>query len=430
MARVPQPLFDTYSRFKELNFFNLSAEHPSVRDFLQQLPAELQAVDGYQAVRSFLKSYSGNEATFTSYRTHVERMLLWALLEARVPLLKMRRSHGEQFIHFCHSPVQGWIGPVVKSRFIRQGGRKIKDTDTYLVNPDWRPFSVTIAKSERKSATEAGVEPQVTTYNMSQGSKSQVFAVCGSFFQFAIQEGLTDVNPIQSIKQKSQYIQRASADSSGRSLTHLQWEFVIETAEQMAKEDPEHERTLFILVTMFSMYLRVSDIAGRVNWMPTMGDIRKDSNGDWFLHVVGKGNKVGKISVKDEYVQVYLPRYRKHLNLSPLPAPFEKTPLLATLKGRAGLSDRHLRLLLQKVFDRAVEQMKLEDRTTDEIAQLRSASLHWLRHTSATFDAPYRDMKDLQADLRHEQMSTTQDVYYNSIDLQRARSMKGLKIKK
>lgn len=430
MARVPQPLFDTFSRFHDLNFLNLSAELPSVREFLGQFPTDCKAVDGYLAVRSFLKSYGGNEATFNSYRTHVERLLLWSLMVAKIPLLEMRRSHGEAFIEFCNSPDQNWIGPVVKSRFVRIGGRKKLDTDTYQVNPDWRPFNLTVSKSERKAAAESGAELHFAPYSMSQGSKSQVFAVCGSFFQYCIQEGLTEVNPIQSIKQKSKYIQRTIADTSGRSLTQLQWEFVIDTAELMAAEDPEHERTLFILVTMFSMYLRVSDIVGRDNWVPTMGDIRRDSNGDWFFHVVGKGNKAAKISVKDEYIQVYLSRYRQHLNLSPLPAPYEKTPLVATLKGRAGLSDRHIRLILQEVFDRALERMKEERRTVDEIAQLRSASLHWLRHTSATFDAPFREMKDLQADLRHEQMSTTENVYYNSLDEQRAGSMKGLKIRR
>jgi integrase len=86
-------------------------------------------------------------------------------------------------------------------------------------------------------------------------------------------------------------------------------------------------------------------------------------------------------------------------------------------------------LLLQEVFDRSLARMALEGWSDDEIDQLRSASLHWLRHTSATFDAPHRDMKDLQADLRHNSMSTTQNTYYNSLDEQRAHSVKGLKVK-
>lgn len=98
----------------------------------------------------------------------------------------------------------------------------------------------------------------------------------------------------------------------------------------MAAEDPRHERTLFIVATLFSLYLRTSDLVGRDNWIPTMGS---------------------------------------------------------------------------------------------------SAFLHWLRHTAATFDAPFRDIKDLQADLRHESMSTTQNTYYNSLDQNRAKSVKGLGIK-
>ena len=126
----------------------------------------------------------------------------------------------------------------------------------------------------------------------------------------------------------------------------------------------------------------------------------------------------------------YLVRYRRHLQLPPLPSPAEKTPLITTLKGRAGLSDRHVRLLLQEVFDRSLQRMASEGWSDDQVDQLRSASLHWLRHTAATFDAPHRDMKDLQADLRHNSLSTTQTTYYNSLDEQRAHSVKALKIKR
>jgi site-specific recombinase XerD len=178
-------------------------------------------------------------------------------------------------------------------------------------------------------------------------------------------------------------------------LTELQWSFVIDTAKQMAGDDPAHERTLFVVATLFAMYLRVSDLIGRDNWRPTMGDLRRDTTGNWWFQVVGKGNKAANVSVRDEYVERYLVRYRHFLQLSPLPSPQEKTPLITTLKGRGGLSDRHVRSLLQVVFDRALQRMQSEGWSEDEIDQLRSASLHWLRHTAATFDAPLRDMKDL-----------------------------------
>lgn len=429
MPTAPCPLFETYGRFQELNFQQLSAELPLVRDYLASFPVELQALDGYQAVRGFLKSYAGNETTFNSYRTHVERLLLWALLIEHKPLLELRRRDAEAFMEFCLRPPKDWVGPMVKSRFVRIGGRKKLESDSYQVNEAWRPFSVTVPKRNR-SLTETGLQDITNRpYKMAQGSVAQVFAVCGSFFQHAIDEGLTEVNPFRAVKQKSIYKQRNTLDVAGRSLTQLQWGYVIETAEAMADEDEDHERTLFILATLFAMYLRVSDLVGRDNWEPTMGDFRKDTLGNWWFHVVGKGNKAAKISVRDDYIQIYLARYRRHLGLPALPSPHETQPLLSTLKGRAGLSDRHLRLLLQQVFDRALERMVSEGWSDDEVDHLRSASLHWLRHTSATFDAPRRDMKDLQADLRHNSLSTTQNTYYNSLDEQRAHSVKNLRIK-
>ncbi len=430
IAKTPSPLFDTYREFLDLNFLQLSEERPMVRDYLASFPAELQAAEGYLAVRGFLKSYAGNEATYNSYRTHVERLLLWALLVAGKPLLELRRRDAEAFMEFCLRPPRDWVGPMVRSRFVRLGGRRKLESDTWVVNPDWRPFSVTTPKRQRALATPGAEDPGERPYRMSQGSVAQVFAVCGSFYQHAIDEGLTEVNPFRAVKQKSIYKQRNTLDVSGRSLSPLQWSYVIETAERMADEDPElHERTLFILATLFAMYLRVSDLVGRDNWEPTMGDFRRDSTGNWWFHVVGKGNKAAKISVRDDYIDNYLKRYRRHLGLPPLPSPQETHPLLSTLAGRAGLSDRHLRLLLQQVFDRALLRMVEEGWSNDEVDHLRSASLHWLRHTSATFDAPRRDMKDLQADLRHNSLSTTQNTYYNSLDDQRAHSVKRLRVK-
>lgn len=73
--------------------------------------------------------------------------------------------------------------------------------------------------------------------------------------------------------------------------------------------------------------------------------------------------------------------------------------------------------------------MKDEGQSDLDMDKARSASLHWLRHTTATFDAPFRDIKDLQADLRHESMSKTQKTHYNPLYQNRAKSVKDLGIK-
>ncbi|WP_095158127.1 tyrosine-type recombinase/integrase [Pseudomonas sp. Irchel 3E13] len=424
----PFPLFDSYPEFRQLNFNDLSKERPVILDLLRQADQSTDPTGSYLAVRDFLHSYDGNEGTFNSYRTHVERLLLWCILVAKQPILSMRRTDAEAFMEFCLKPPAHWIGPVVKSRFVRVGARKKAPTDVYVINDAWRPFNLTQPKVVRKLADEANVEaPAPTAYRMSSGSVAQVFAACQSFFQFCTDEDLADANPFRAVKQKSRFTQRNTREVRGRSLTTLQWDFVIETAELMADEDPEHERTLFILVTLFSLYLRISDLVGREGWEPTMGSFQKQGD-DWWFHAIRKGNKKDKVSVRHDYL-AYLKRYRATLSLSPLPYPGEQAPLLRTLNGRAGLSDRHVRALIQGVFDRAVDRMKADGQPEDEITNLRAASLHWLRHTSATFDAEFRDMKDLQADLGHESLSTTQDNYYDSLDGKRASSVRNLRVK-
>ncbi|AZO82860.1 hypothetical protein BOO89_03640 [Stutzerimonas stutzeri] len=64
---IPQPLFDKFECFHELNFFQLSNERPTVRLYLKSFDDSCRAVDSYLVVRSFLKSYAGIQSTFNSF---------------------------------------------------------------------------------------------------------------------------------------------------------------------------------------------------------------------------------------------------------------------------------------------------------------------------------------------------------------------------
>lgn len=428
MILKPQPLFDTYKTFMALFDPELKvsedtsqaqyiAERPAIIEYLDSIPAGAHAHADMEHVRNFLRSYSGLETTFRSYRTQVERLMLWSWLKQGKSILDLTRSDAEDFMRFVLNPDPEWVGSSVRDRFIKAG-------EIFEPNPMWRPFGIQPKKSVLKEIAEGartiGAVP--TEYKPAQGSVRQVFAICSSFYDFANADGFGSGNPFRAIKQKSTFVARQKKKSSGKALSKLQWDFVCETAEIMAAEEPErHERTLFILVTLFSMYLRVSDLVGNQNWTPTMGAFVR-SGENWWMRVIGKGNKEAEISVRPDYLP-YLARYRASRNLAPMPAPDEDTPLITKLNGEPGLTDRQIRSIIQLVFDRALERMKSEGFPEHEIGELRQASLHWLRHTSATFDAPHRDIKHLQADMRHENMSTTQDIYYNTDDQERAASM-------
>lgn len=418
MARAPTPLFETYDNFIEQDFSLQGSSLACVASFLDECEAALQPERGYAAVRAFLRAFSDNAQTFNSYRSHTERLLLWALLVQGKPLNQLKRQDAQDYLDFCRNPPADWVGPVTRSRFLNNPAA-MGTRDGWIPNPKWHPFNM---KSRKATATEL---PSAQHYQAANGTLNQVFTVCSRFYEFLIEDGFAQTNPFRLLKKGNRFSTQELEVASSRALTPLQWDFVLDTVEEMANTEPErHERTLFIVATLFAMYLRVSDLAGRKNWKPSMGDFRLDDEGNWWYFAVGKGNKAAKIAVRDIYVERYLKRYRRFLGLSELPHPGESTPLMKTLKGRAGLSDRQIRALLQAVFDKAVDKMRSEGRAHHEMESLRCASAHWLRHTSATFDAPLRNPKDLQEDLRHSNLSTTQNTYYHAHDQERAHSVK------
>ncbi|MDF3201818.1 site-specific integrase [Pseudomonas sp. 1912-s] len=418
MARAPKPLFETYDIFIEQDFSIHAPTLDCVKTYLGEFESELEVARGYAAVRSFLRAFSDNAQTFNSYRSHVERLLLWSLLVKGKPLNRLKRQDAQDYLDFCRNPPGNWIGPVTRSRFVTNP-EATGPLDAYLPNPKWLPFNL---KSRKNDSAEHVAEQQ---YHAANGTLNQVYTVCSRFYEYLVEDGFSETNPFRLLKKGNRFSGQEFELSSSRALTPLQWDYVLDTAENMADIEPlRHERTLFILATLFAMYLRVSDLAGRKNWKPTMGDFRLDAEGNWWYHTVGKGNKAAKIAVRDVYVERYLKRYRRFLGLPELPAKDESTPLIKTLNGRAGLSDRQIRALLQAVFDKATDNMRNEGRALHELESLRCASAHWLRHTSATFDAPLRNPKDLQEDLRHSNLSTTQNTYYHSHDQERAHSVK------
>lgn len=417
------PLFDTRSAFIRSTEREYENDRPFIAEYINQFADKFDARSDYLAVRQFLKTNSRVETTYNNYRTQVERLLLWAWLKRGKSILSFLRSDMEDFMDFCCNPDPSWIGTAIKSRFVLVEG-------VFEPNPEWRPFHKRTPKAMSKIASERNRVAPEAQFKMSAGSIRQVYAAINSLFHYCTAEQLMPTNPCVLIgRNKDKWVSRDLRVANPKSLSKLQWEFVIETAELMAEESPKkNERTLFSIVMMYSCYLRVSDLVGNGTWRPTMGSFVKSDNG-WWYHVVGKGNVQDKIAVKPDCMN-YLKRYRNHLGLPDYPYAGESEPLLRTAHGRAGITDRQLRKDVQAVLDRAVERMQDEGFPESDVASLRSASLHWFRHTGATFDAPLRNPKHLQADMRHKSLATTQNIYYNTLDDERAAEVAGLSIRR
>ena len=349
----------------------------------------------------FLKCYKGSLGTFNSYRREIERLLQWCKHTAAIKLKQMRREHVEQFIHFCQKPPKSWIGLKKVPRFIDKEGKR-------LPNPDWRPFVATLPKS----AYRKGKKININDFELSQGAIKELFAILSTFFNYLLQEDYVFMNPVALIRQKSKFIRKQQNQTPIRRLTPLQWEYVIETANIMAKNNADrHERTLFIMTAFYSMYLRISELTANKRWLPKMCDFYRDHDGNWWFKTVGKGNKERRVAVSNAMLNA-LKRYRKHLGLSALPSVADKTLLLSKTKGKGPItSTTYIREIVQACFDQAIRKLE-EDTHIEEADSLNEATVHWLRHTGISEDVKRRPREHVRDDAGHSSSATT-DKYIN-----------------
>lgn len=359
---------------------------------------------------SFLVSYNGSSATFNSYRREVERLLQWCWLVRGCSLGELRRQDLEEYVRFCQSPPKAWIGSKQVARFRNHQGERV-------TNPDWRPF---VSRPDAK-ATGTG-------FALSQKSLQALFAVLSTYFNYLLQEDYLRINPVALIRQKSKFLQKHAYQEPVRRLSNLQWDFILETVEKMAQQHPaEHERSLFVMRLLFGMYLRISELVADERSTPVMGDFHTDTDGNWWLRVVGKGNKARLVTVSDDMLDA-LRRYRTFLGLSKVPYVGEQTPLVPKIKGRGPVtSTRQIRYLVQQCFDRAYERMRHQG-LEDEAQELKVATVHWLRHTGISEDVKFRPKEHVKEDAGHASMATT-DRYIDTELRERHASARHKKLK-
>lgn len=391
---LPRPIFDNLDYFENPYYQN----HFDASSWISLTEANRDL----QHASFFLYSYKGSIATYNSYRREIERLLQWTWSIKKLHLEVLRREHLEEFIEFCMAPPLDWIGTKNVARFKNKQGQRV-------ANPDWRPFVAATTKEHKALGKEA--DPK--DYQPSQKAIQATFSILSSFFSFLVQEEFIYGNPVALIRQKSRFIQKNQNTDRIRRITNYQWDEVIRVTEKLAEEQPaQHERTLFIIKALLGMYLRVSELVADERSTPVMGDFQMDQDRNWWLHVLGKGNKTRLVSVSHDMLQA-LKRYRSHRGLSPLPIPGELTPLIPKLAGKGPVtSTRQIRNLVQQCFDLAYQAL-VEHGQELEASELKVATVHWLRHTGISEDVKFRPREHVKEDAGHSSMATT-DKYIDS----------------
>ncbi len=390
---APKPIFDNLDHLP--NPFSLKSF---------PVPNQEQGVGysiDYEYGWKFIHSYNGSSSTFNAYRREIERLLQWAWVIQRQSILTFKRHDIEQYLRFCQKPPLVWIGTKNVARFINNNGDR-------EINPQWRPFVISATKVNHKRGQV--VSPK--QYTLSQPGIRAMFSVLSSFYNFLIQEEIVESNPVMLIRQKSKFLQKKNTKAPVRRISNLQWEFVLETAELLANKDERHERTLFIMNCLYGMYLRISELVADERSTPVMGDFRKDMDGNWWLHVVGKGNKSRIVTVSDAMLAA-LKRFRNALGLTSLPTADEATPLIPKNLGTGPVtSTRQIRSIVQNCFDLSFQRMRDEGFDNDA-TELETATVHWLRHTGISEDVKVRPREHVRDDAGHASMQTT-DRYIDS----------------
>lgn len=398
----PKPLFDTIETIDE----PITSE---ISEYL--LTLNLQNLDKeYELSREFLRSYVGSLDTFNSYRREVERFLQWAWLVAKKTLKQIDRNDIRLFLEFVQEPPLHWIATQNAPRFIQTNGARI-------ANPEWRPFVARVSKALHREGKKADKHD----YQLSNKSVQALFAGLSTFFTFLQQESYLEVNPVQLVRQKSRFIQKEQSQKITRRLSNLQWQFVINTIESLANQEPFYERHLFMLAIFYLLGLRISEVADTPGRTPKMGDFAPDKHDRWWFTTVGKGNKVRDVAVPDAMLAA-LKRYRISRGLIPLPSRGENTPLLHKDRGRGGLGTRQVRNLIQICFDKAIDHLRRTN-NFDEAQDLAVATVHWLRHTAISADVEHRPREHVRDDAGHENATIT-DRYIDTDRIARHESAK------
>ncbi len=414
----PYPLIDTCANNKTqsrlLKQGKLQQDYPDTYQFIQSLDdlAEDAETDLIVALEFLYLMGRKSQGTYNRFRNEVERLCLYMWLVRNKSVFDVKRSDIEAYIEFIWNPEKPWIGTSVQHRFFNKNGQQ-------AANNNWRPFVATVSKSVLKKNPSA--KPNIKEYQMSQQSLLSAFTALSVFYQHAQMEEYCEANFVPIVKKNCPYLIKQATKKEPDSLSELQWEYVLGVTKDLADENPKFERHLFVIATLKSLYLRVSELSDRPIRKPVMAHFHSDSDGFWYLEVLGKGNKLRDVTVPKAYID-YLKRYRVSRGLSPLPSPDEDNiPILHKLKGKGSPVARQIRRIVEDSFDLAIIKLK-QDGFAEDANYLQAATTHWLRHTGASQDAGKRPTKHLADDLGHASSATTDEVYMRSNLKDRAKS--------
>ncbi|MGF6755640.1 tyrosine-type recombinase/integrase [Paraburkholderia sp. GAS42] len=303
----------------------------------------LGVTDDAQAVILFLRDRAGRSPhTRRAYLADLRRLITWCERERLGPLSDLTRH--DLLAYRRALELQPGHGPVIGEE--TPPGTRQRARHGHPVTP-----------RERSAAVP-----------------SRALAVVSSLFRYWLKTGYLTANP--------------AADLSGGGAARAAWtptrimpasvvalcDAVVADLVPTGLTPPVWTRRYAI----WSLYRYAGVRLAELVWSDSTGLPRLDvdADGNWTLHVHGKGNKLRAIPLPSVCVPP-LRAYRLARGLTPEPGAFERLPVIHSEKrdalGASGLYDE-----VKAVFRAAEALVAAGDGVT--LALLRAASTHWLRH--------------------------------------------------
>lgn len=334
------------------------------------------------AIKVWLARYLDTKTTFDSYRKEAERLLLWTVIALNKPLSSLSHEDCLVYQRFLADPqpAERWV----------MSNRKVSRDD-----PKWRPFAGPLSPT----------------------SQRQAIVILNGMFSWLVNAGYLAGNPLSLSRNR----QRKAKPRVTRFLDDDLWAEVKLTIESMPREsnrEREHyHRVRWLFSLLYITGMRVSEVTQN-----TMGGFfsRKDTSGEsrWWLEITGKGDKTRIVPATNE-LMLELSKYRREMGLLLYPVEGEATPLLLPIGGsHRSMTRSAVHLVLKQIFNRTAQ--RLQDRGLDaiaDVARLRTASAHWMRHTAGSnMTSSSMDIRHVRDNLGHESLTTTNNYLHSEDD--------------
>lgn len=338
----------------------------------------IRAANDVDAIKTWLTEFEGSPNTFTSYRQCAERFMMW-LLERSLNLNSVKREDIQDYQLFLSSPTPQnlWCGPAV--------GRN---------NPNWKPFV-------------KGLSPSSIKLNLQ---------ILTTMYEYLLQSGYVTTNPFRLIKRKSARLVPINQNIE-RFLTHKEWNYILEYIEKLPKDEPQQLRSYHRVKWIFNLLYLTGCRRSEITNSKMSDFINKHSQ--WWLRVIGKGNKYGEIPVPNQLLTALF-EYRRSIGLPDFPNISETYISLVnniqfSKEKYVGISDS----MLYKIIKSTCLDISTLLKTVDPAAAyvIEKVSTHWLRHTSATHQVDAGiDIRVVKENLRHSLIETTMRYQHTEED--------------